>query len=156
MNRWEERAIPVLRALRSSPDRYVREGILLLGYGRGAALGVGLSDDAIYDTVLQLRDIGYVEYDKVEHSHPGGATFTGFAVTGRGLQVLGEWPRFEALVSPVTLAALIERLAEFAPPEEVPTMKRAASAVRRIGSAGLRSAAIGIGAQVLRHALGFP
>ena len=35
-------------------------------------------------------------------------------------------------------------------------MKRAAGAIRRIGAAGVRSAAIGVGSRLLGHALGLP
>jgi hypothetical protein len=113
-------------------------------------------DDTIHDTILQLGDLGYVEYNDMSYTTRGSATFVGLRVTGRDLQVLGEWPRFEALVSPATLAAVVDQLADYAAPEEASRMKRAAGAIRRVGAAGLRSAAIGIGSQLLRGALGLP
>jgi hypothetical protein len=156
INQWEERALPVLKALSSPSDPQIRDGILTLGLHRGASVGVDLPDAVIYDTVLQLNDLEYVEFKEARFSHPGTWTFLGFRVTGRGLQVLGEWPRFEVLISPATLAALIERLADYAAPEESQPMKRAAAVVRRVGAAGLRTAAIEIGAQLLRAALAGP
>jgi hypothetical protein len=158
VSRWEDRALPVLVALNESTDRNLRGGILPVGPGnQGAAvLGLELSDDAIHDTILQLGDLGYVEYKDISYTTRGSATFIGLRVTGRGLQVLGQWPRFEALVSPATLAEVVGRLADYAAPEEAPPMKRAAGVIRRLGAAGLRSAAIGIGSQLLRGALGLP
>lgn len=158
MSQWVERALPVLVALHDSTDRYVRDGFLFMGLGERAAtmLKLELSDDAIHDAVLQLGDLGYLEYNSIDYATGPTATFSGLRVTGRGLQALGEWPRFEALISPTTLAAVVDRLAEYASPEEATPMKRAAAVIRKTGSAGLRSAAIGVGGQLLRHALGLP
>jgi hypothetical protein len=155
-SRWEEQALPLLVALRQATDRHVREGILMLGYRDAASLGLDLPVSVILATLFQLGDLGYVEYDNIQLAGGGGAIVTGLRVTGRGLQVLGQWPRFEAIVSPATLATLIEQLADYASPEESPPMRRAAAAVRRMGTAGLKSAAIGIGGQLLRGALGLP
>ncbi|HEV7529183.1 MAG TPA: hypothetical protein VGO29_09835 [Solirubrobacteraceae bacterium] len=69
---------------------------------------------AAHDTILQLSDAGYVEFKNLSYEIAGGAHISGLHITGRGLQVLGEWPRFEAIVSPLTLAALLEALAEYA------------------------------------------
>lgn len=158
MSRWEERALPVLAGLNESADPNLSGGILPVGPGKqgAAVLGLELSDDAIHDTILQLGDVGYAEYNDISYTTGGSATFIGLRVTGRGLQVLGQWPTFEALVSPTTLAAVVDRLAEYAAPEEAPLMKRAAGVIRRVGAAGLRSAAIGIRSQLLRGALGLP
>jgi hypothetical protein len=158
VSRWEDRALPVLVALNESTDRNLRGGILPVGPGNlgAAVLGLELSDDAVHDTILQLGDLGYLEYNDISYTTRGSATFIGLRVTGRGLQVLGQWPRFEALVSPATLAEVVGRLADYAAPQEAPPMKRAAEVIRRLGAAGLRSAAIGIGSQLLRGALGLP
>jgi hypothetical protein len=145
-------------ALNESSDRNLTHGILPVGWGnRGAAvLGLELSDDAIHDTILQLSDVGYVEYHDISYTTGASATFVGLRVTGRGLQVLGQWPRFEALVSPATLAELVDRLVDYAASGEEPPMSRAAGVIRRAGAASLLSAAIGIGSHLLRGALGLP
>lgn len=154
---WTDRALPVLRALETPNDAHVRDGFLSLGRGRAEKnLGIELSDDAAHDTILQLRDAGYVEFKKLSYESGGGAHISGLHVTGRGLQVLGEWPRFEAIVSPLTLAALLETLAEYAPADEANEMKRAASFVRGIAGTTLRSLAIGAGSQLLKGTLGIP
>jgi hypothetical protein len=152
---WTDRAIPVLEALANPDDPLVRDGYLMLGFGRAEKrLQLGLSDDAIHDTILQLADAGYVEFKDVQYEAPAGAHFSGLFVTGRGMQVLGEWPRFEVLVSPLTLAALLEALAEYAAPEEAEDLRRAAAYVKRITGHALKSLAIGAGSQLLRGALG--
>ncbi len=120
--------MPVLRALEASSDDRVRDGFLSIGRGRAEKnLGVELSDDAAHDTILQLDDAGYVEFKNVSYESGGGAHFSGLHITGRGLQVLGQWPRFEAIISPLTFAALLDAPAEFAPADEATEMKRAAN-----------------------------
>ena len=155
---WTDRAMPVLRALHAPTDpQFVQTRTLSVGRGRGTkTLDVGLSDDALYDTILQLRDAGYVEYDDITFHHPAGAHVFGLRVSGRGLQVLGEWPRFEQLISPLTMAALLEQLADFVPEEEAEPMRRSASLVKRMAGTVLRSTAVGAGSQLARHALGLP
>ena len=108
--RWEQRALPVLRALANPTGHYIREGILFVGHGRDSELGVDLPAGFLHDTILQLADLGYVQLNEVNYEGGGGATFLGLRITGRGLQVLGQWPRFEALISPGTLAAVLEQL----------------------------------------------
>lgn len=153
---WEERALPVLQALRNRDAPYGAAGVVMLGHGHDNDLGLDLSGREIEGTIWQLGDTGYVEYGEVHHIGGGGTMFSDLRVTGRGLQVLGEWPRFEAMISPATLAALVDRLAEYATPEEADQMHRAAGAIRRVATTGLRSVAFGAGGQLLRHALGLP
>jgi hypothetical protein len=154
---WTDRALPVLRALVSPSNDYVRDGFLSLGHGRAEAnLGLKLPDNVVEDTTMQLADVGYVELNDITYESGGGAHISGLHASGRGLQVLGEWPRFEALVSPLTFAALLEALAEFATPEEARQMRRAAAVVRRLGGMALRSLAMGTGGQLLRNAMGLP
>jgi hypothetical protein len=118
-------------------------------------LRLALSGTEIYNTILQLHDARYVEWDEDPHFYGGGGvTFIGLKVSGRGLQVLGEWPRFEALVSPPTLATLVDRLAEYTEGDERSKMQRAAEVIRHAGVAGLRTLAIGAGSQLLRSTLG--
>jgi hypothetical protein len=154
---WADRALPVLRALQNPTDSHVRDGFMSIGRGRAEQnLGVELSDDAVHDTILQLADFDYVEFNDLGYEGGGGAHFSGLKVTGRGMQVLGEWPRFEALVSPLTMAALLETLSEYAAPEEATAMKRAAAYVRRMAPAALRALVFGAGGQALRGMLGLP
>jgi hypothetical protein len=154
---WADRALPVLQALQSPTDPSVRDGFLSLGRGRAEKnLAVALSDDSVHDTILQLADAGYVAFKDITYEGGGGAHISGLHVTGRGLQVLGQWPRFEVLVSPPTLAALLETLADYAPQDEAEDMRRAASFVRRVGASTLKSLAFGAGSQLLRGALGLP
>lgn len=84
MSRWDDRALPVLVALNESTDRNLRGGILPVGPGnQGAAvLGLELSDDAIHDTILQLGDLGYVEYNDISYTTRGSARFIGLRGQG--------------------------------------------------------------------------
>ena len=155
---WTDRAVPVLRAIQSPLDsQFDQSRILSLDRGRAEkSLGVALSDDVVYDTILQLGDAGYVEYNDITLHHPAGAHIMGLRLTGRGMQVLGEWPRFELLVSPLTFAALLDALADFAPEEEARAMRRASEIVKKMAAATLRSLVLGAGGQLARNALGLP
>ena len=63
---------------------------------------------------------------------------THFQVTGRGQQALGEWPLFDQIASPETLALLLERLAEEAPSdEEANNLRKAATYARSLAAGKL-------------------
>jgi hypothetical protein len=152
MTTWERRDLPVLRALATSEDENVRQGVLNLGDEQ--PLPLEMSTAEVYDAVLTLRNAGYIEGD-VQHEGPSGALVTNFQVTGRGQQALGEWPWFDELASPATLALLLERLAEEASsPEEIGSLRRAAAYARGLTGATLRAAAIASLAHVARVGLG--
>jgi hypothetical protein len=109
------------------------------------ALGLNLASEIISQTVLQLEDAGYVQYSDVSYYHPSGAAFSGLQVTGRGLQVLGEWPQFAATISPSTLGEMVARLAEYAPADEAQEIRRAASVVSGMVRNAVFDAALGLG-----------
>jgi len=109
MTVWEQRDLPVLQALAASEDEDVRQGVLDLSNGQPLDLEMGSAE--VYDAVLTLSDAGYIE-GEIQPVGPHGALVTHFQVTGRGQQALGQWPLFDELASPATLALLLERLAE--------------------------------------------
>jgi hypothetical protein len=152
---WQRRDLPVLQALSTSEDTYVREGYVMLGQGRGSeALGLELTDGEIHDAILTLADAGYVDFKRQYESGPG-AHFTNFSVTGRGQQALGEWPLFDTIASPETLALMLERLAEEAPTdEEADNLRRAANYVRTLSVPALRAFATGAIATLARGMIG--
>jgi len=119
---------------------YVRDGYVMLGRGQGSkTLGLELSDGEIHDAILTLQDAIYVDFNSYRESR-NGAHFTNFAITGRGQQALGEWPLFDTIVSPETLALMLERLAEEAPTdEEAGSLRLAAAYVRTLSGATLRA-----------------
>ncbi len=151
----EARDLPVLRALATSEDSYVRDGYLTIGHGRGAdALGLELSDGEIHDAILTLADADYVDFELQYETGPG-AHLTNFSVTGRGQQALGEWPLFDTIASPETLALMLERLAEEAPTdEEADNMRRAARYVRTLSVPALRALATGAVSTLARRMMG--
>jgi hypothetical protein len=149
---WQDRALPVLQALHHRDSELAAAGILLLGGGENDGLGLDLAPEAIH----QLIDAGYVEHDEVSYYQPSGVTFTGLRVTGCGLQVLGEWPRFEAIVSPATLAELVERLADYAPADEATDVRRAAGVVGGMARTAVFDVALGLGKAWVRQRLGLP
>lgn len=153
---WTDRALPVLRALKDPSDpQFVESRILTLGRGRAEkTLGVDLSDGAVYETILQLGDAGYVDYSDITFFHPNGAHVFGLTVSGRGMQILGEWPRFELLISPRTLAALLEALADYVPEEEAAPMRRSASFIRKMAGTTLKGIVVGVGSHYAKQALG--
>jgi hypothetical protein len=152
---WAGRAVPILIAIRDTDDQMIRNGILYFHRRDEDPLGLGLSGVAVHQTLLQLRDARYVDFD-VEYVMPDGVAMTHFELTGRGMQVLGEWPRFETVTSPATLGTIIESLAGYADPQEVPQMRKAAKTIRGIGASALRAFVTGAGAAAARHALGLP
>jgi hypothetical protein len=157
MTVWERRDLPVLKALATTEDEHIRIGFMSVHPGMMSEhLGVDLDGAEIHDAILTLLDVGYVEVTDVRYETGPGAMFTGLRVTGRGQQALGEWPLFDEIASPETLAALLERLAEEAPTaEEAESMQTAATYVRTVGGVALRALATGALAQVARIAMGF-
>jgi hypothetical protein len=155
---WEEQALPILRVLRDPQDAYLKDGFLSVGRGEGArALHLEMDEGVLFETLFQLRDLRYVEFSDPEYDSGPGASFSDLRITGRGLQVLGEWPRFEAIVSPATLAEAVDRFAEFAPDDEQRTgFRRVADYLRAKGAGTLRTTAITVGVQLVRSAVGLP
>jgi hypothetical protein len=157
MTVWSDRDLPVLLALTQPPDPQVREGYLSIGHGRGSeALGVDLDDAVIYDAMLTLGDAGYIDFDVQLETGPG-AHFTHLAVTGGGMQALGQWPLFDAATSPETIALMLEHLAPEAPTEEESTnLRRAADYIRGMAPATFRSLAASAISALIRAHLGLP
>jgi hypothetical protein len=154
MTVWERRDLPVLRALATSEDENVRQGFLDLSADQERPLGLEMTTADAYEAVLTLRDAGYIE-GELQHEGGHGALVTNFQVTGRGQQALGEWPWFDELASPATLALLLERLAEEASsPAEAGSLRRAANYARGLTGSTLRAATIATFAHVARIHLG--
>jgi hypothetical protein len=154
---WERRDLPVLQAVATTDDENVRNGFLMLDYGRTGTFGLDLVDEEIHSAILVLGDAGYVEGNGPTYNSGGGVHFTSFSVTGRGQQALGQWPLFHNITSAETLARLLETLAAEAPTEEESAnMRRAARYARTVGAGALRAAAIGATSQVVRNMLGLP
>jgi hypothetical protein len=153
---WEELGLPVLQALADTDDRNIRDGVVNLGNGSGAnGLGLAISDEELHDALLALQDIGYAHIDCIEYASGGFATALGVRVTGRGMQALGQWPSLEVAMTPVTLAAVLERLAEYAP--DLSTDKQIAEAVtyiKRSSGATMREAVASFSAEALKIKLG--
>jgi hypothetical protein len=147
---WNARDLPVLRALADSEDQHIREGFLYLG-GNTDQLGLNLASLDVMDSVLTLRDAGYVAFRDSQETGGANLHLTGLAVTGRGLQALGEWPSFEAVATPDLLAALLEHLAPEAPTaDETAATRAAADYVRSVAPGALRSIVTGAVSALLR------
>lgn len=113
-----------------------------------------MDDAVIHQAIVTLVDEGYVSAD-VSYEMGGGAIFEHLMVTGRGHQALGEWPLFTTVSSPLTLALLLEQIAEEAPTdEEAENARRAARYVRSLSAGALKAAAISASSYVARLALG--
>lgn len=153
---WETTALPLLRALASTDNQMVRDGYFELGHGSGAAaLGVDLDERALHDALLALRDVDYIEIDKIEYAGGSTASIIGARVTGRGMRALGEWPSLEALMTPATLAAIMQELGEFAPDEEARSnLETAASAAASVGRNTAREVIVAFSAEALKAKLG--
>jgi hypothetical protein len=94
--------LPVLTALATSKDYHLQDGIFMVGTGNPGVetLGHEIEEGELFDALFQLRDLDYVTFNEPSYESSPGAIFSELRVTGRGLQVLGQWPRFEAMVSP--------------------------------------------------------
>jgi hypothetical protein len=91
---WESRDYPVLLALAVSDDNDLLHGFLQLGGGQaGERLGLQLSDEEIYTSVLVLGDADYL-MGEMNPETGNNAFFTKLCVTGSAQQALGEWPLF--------------------------------------------------------------
>ena len=157
MSVFSDRALPVLQALASSDDEHVKAGFLTVGHGRAAtSLGVPLEDGVIHDTLLALGDVDYVEWSGIAYETGPGAHFHGLRVTGRGQQVLGQWPFFELMITPSTLALTVDRLVEAAPDDDRGRLERLRGRVSELSVDTLKSAAIGAAGALARHKLGLP
>jgi hypothetical protein len=135
----------VLRALASGDDEHLRHGFLHLGRETGNPLGLDLDNFEIHESIMALCDADYLDAQVNYESGPQpGALFTHLTVTGRGQQALGEWPLFDAIASPETLALLLERFADrAATDEEESNLRSAAAYVRGLGLPALRALATG-------------
>jgi len=149
MSVWTERDLPVLRAL-ANPHDDVRAGFLSIGSSDD--LGIGMAPLDLIDSVLTLRDAGYITFrDQQETFGNPNLHLTGLAVTGAGMQILGEWPLFDAVASPEMLADLLERLApEASTAEETTAARSAAGYVRSVAPTVLRSMFTGAISAALR------
>jgi hypothetical protein len=150
-------ALPVLQHIVEKEDALRERGLLQLGLGQNGAkwLGLDVDDGELFDTLYQLQDLGYVSFN-VTLEGGQGALFIDLRLTGRGLQVLGEWPRFEAWSSPATLAAFAEQLAQFVAPDDRTRLERAAGYLRSQAPGAIKGAATAAGSQLVRNALGIP
>lgn len=150
MTIWETRDLPVLQALASDHED-TAHGLLDVEDG---VLELDLTAGEIHDAILTLADVGYVD-GHAQYSSGPSVAFTRLSVTGRGQQALGEWPLFDDLASPETLARLLEQLAEEAPTdEEADNLRRAAGYARSVGAASLRALAVGTLTQLAKMGFG--
>lgn len=154
MSLWRERDEPVLRHLAANPPEH---GMLWTSRTSEARHGElpDLTEAEVFRSVVTLGDAGYLAWRKGGGEGGGIWYFTDVQVTGAGKQVLGLWPHFEALGSPIALAALLERMAEEAPTEEERSnLRRTAGAVKRAAPELLRSAFVGVSSGLARSFVG--
>jgi hypothetical protein len=155
MSRWRNQVAPVLQALDRADEHDLHERGLLLGYsGAKETLNLDLDDPAVHEAMLLLSDLNYVAFNE----KPEGSTGTHLQdveVRGEGKQALGEWPRFELLLTPSTLGALLEMMAEQAESEEERSLfKEAADYVRSLPVPLIQSAGVAVSIQLARAAFG--
>lgn len=157
MSFWDRCALPVLEAFARSDDPNLCAGFLSLGAGRGrATIGIDFCDAEMHQALLVLGDAGYVEWADLTYETGPGAVFSGLRITGRGQQVRGQWPFFDVMTSPQTLAMTFEALADLVTEEERSALLRARDKVLTLSVATVKTAAIAGGSQITRNALGIP
>jgi len=158
----EHREVLQLLARPGPIDAY---GAFTLSDTRLRDLGVALTSAEMLHAIKALADLGYLggghgwiegdpevwqaeptefPFESVEYRH--------FFVSGRGLRALGEWPSFMDL-TPATLAALLELLADEAADHAQAEEVRAAAWDIRVLGPGILDVAVGAAtAAVAPHA----
>jgi len=145
---WERRDFPVLHALATSQNENVLHGFLDEDHA-AETLGLDLSNAEIHQALHTLADADYITGD-----YKAGL-FSHLRVTGRGKQALGEWPLFTE-VTPATLAALLDRLADEAPTdEEVDNARQAATYIRSLPTAAFKAVMRTVIVEGTKAGLGF-
>jgi hypothetical protein len=150
---WAERDEPVLRFLNEQPPA---DGILWTNWlSEQPHADVPALTEAQFERAIEtLHDAGYVTWEYQEGEGSGGRFRQGFFVTGAGKQVLGDWPRFDALGQPQELATLLDALADLAPTEEeASNYRRAAGVLRRVAPGVLSALMKGALGAVVRGTL---
>ena len=114
-----------------------------------------MSDAELHDALLALRDVGFVHLDEIQYTSGSSASVLGARVTGRGMQALGQWPSMQAATSPITLAAILDLLRDYAPDDGTRAqLGDAAASVKRLGAGAVREAVGAFGAEALKVKLG--
>jgi hypothetical protein len=130
MSVWSARDLVVLRHLHERPPR---DEVLSTNWQSKEphAELAPLREVDVHVAVETLADEGLVSYSETSRDAAGGVLWTGFQVSGAGLQALGEWHVFATLTSPSELGDLLEALADVAPSdEEEGNLRKASSTVR--------------------------
>jgi hypothetical protein len=147
---WLERDLPVLRYLHDNPP----EGGFLEADYLDNAEELGLHEEEFARAIATLGDAGYVAWTGGGGEAGRGEYWTGFYVTGEGMQALGEWPVFEALGEPAHFGALLDRLASMAANDDDEHNLEAVSLrVKRLAPDLLRALFVGAAQALARHAL---
>jgi hypothetical protein len=157
VSRWREQVAPVLEALGAADAHDLHERGLFLGYGNSARerLGVDLDDRAVHEALLLLRDENHVAFEE-EPESTNSVYIQNLEVTGKGQEALGGWPRFNMLLTPSTLGALLDVMAEQAESEDERTLlRRAADYARSLPGPMLLQAGVTVSVQLVRVALGW-
>jgi hypothetical protein len=162
----EGRDLQVLQVF-ARPGTIDARGAFTLSDARLRELGVALAFDEMLQAIHALSDLDYVgghgwvegvpdvfpqgeptefPFESIEYRH--------FFVTGRGLRALGEWPSFTDL-TPTTLAALLEWLADETVDQAQANETRAAAWDIRVLGPGILDVAVNVAtAPVARQAPG--
>jgi hypothetical protein len=150
---WAD-ALAVLKALSEPADATLREGLLFVRPGHPDQLGLELEPDVINDALLALQDAGYIEWSDWNAM---SGTISGLRVTSRGMQALGQWPALYTILTPASLAHLLEDLADHtADSEKQAILRRAGERARTWSTETLREAIISLGTALARqqHGIG--
>ena len=144
MNLWNERAMPLLLAIRDAQDGFdLVEG----QQGPGPeylADRVGLDDFTVRRTLLDLWDDGLITGVRMDVSDSVGFYARAIRLTPDGLRKVGEWPSGEA-----SFDALVEALTHMAEVESNPEKRSRIQRVLDGAKALPRDLAVDLGAAYL-------
>jgi hypothetical protein len=136
---WERRDLPVLQLL-ARPGTIDIDGGFTLSDARLRELGADLTFDEALPAIQALADLDYVDgQGSLEDERT--IVYTLLFVTGRGMRALGEWPSFTDL-TPKTLGALLDRLADETADQAQAAETRAAGRDIRVLGGGPVEAAV--------------
>jgi hypothetical protein len=135
VTRWEEVDAPVLRWVASERSSFIdgwELGLTIRPDPAPSEEVPRLDEREVHEALTRLKDDGLI--DGKPKDFLGLAVWSRLRVTGRGRQVLGEWPELDRLNSAEGLRLLLDRLAgETEDPDERSSLKRLIGFLGSIG-----------------------
>ncbi len=102
----------------------------------------GLDSRQVHESLARVVSFGLIDGD--EGPAMQSTMWSKLRVTARGMIVLGEWPDLDRVAAAAAIHRLLAALAEGAPSDEQPALRRAAGTVAHLGDDVVRGTAADI------------